>query len=80
MKKLKVLGRKMDNKIIGLKASLVSKRPGDGHYVAIAISLLLALAIGAIIWAVVGGNNGMIATWINNIVNRVTDFINQITS
>lgn len=80
MIKSRLLKRKKDNKIINLKTKVLSKRPGDGHYVAIAITLLLALAIGGIVWAVVGGDSGMINTWLTSITEKVTAFIGQITS
>lgn len=56
------------------------KKPGDGHYVAIAIGLLLSLAIGGIVWAVAGGDSGIVKTWITSITNKVTTFINKITT
>lgn len=80
MIKSRLLKRKKDNKMNNLKTKVLSKRPGDGHYVAIAITLLLALAIGGIVWAVVGGDSGMISTWLSSITDKVTAFIGQITS
>ncbi|MBO9144139.1 MAG: hypothetical protein J7E07_14310 [Escherichia coli] len=66
--------------VIALRTKAMVKKPGDGHYVAIAIGLLLALAIGGIVWAVVGGDSGMVKTWITSITNKVTTFINKITT
>lgn len=66
--------------IIGLRTRAMVKKPGDGHYVAIAIGLLLALAIGGIVWAVAGGDSGIVKTWITSITNKVTTFINKITT
>lgn len=66
--------------VIALRTKAMVKKPGDGHYVAIAIGLLLALAIGGIVWAVVGGDSGMVKTWITSITNKVTTFINEITT
>lgn len=66
--------------VIALRTKAMVKKPGDGHYVAIAIGLLLALAIGGIVWAVVGGDSGMVNTWITSITNKVTTFINKITT
>lgn len=66
--------------VIALRTKAMVKKPGDGHYVAIAIGLLLALAIGGIVWAVVGGNSGIVKTWITSITNKVTTFINKITT
>lgn len=66
--------------VIALRTKAMVKKPGDGHYVAIAIGLLLALAIGGIVWAVVGGDSGMVKTWITSITDKVTTFINKITT
>lgn len=66
--------------VIALRTKAMVKKTGDGHYVAIAIGLLLALAIGGIVWAVVGGDSGMVKTWITSITNKVTTFINKITT
>lgn len=66
--------------IIGLRTRAMVKKPGDGHYVAIAIGLLLSLAIGGIVWAVAGGDSGIVKTWITSIANKVTTFINKITT
>lgn len=66
--------------VIALRTKAMVKKPGDGHYVAIAIGLLLALAIGGIVWAVVGGDSGIVNTWITSITNKVTTFINKITT
>lgn len=66
--------------VIALRTKAMVKKPGDGHYVAIAIGLLLALAIGGIVWAVVGGDSGMVKTWLTSITNKVTTFINKITT
>ena len=66
--------------VIALRTKAMVKKPGDGHYVAIAIGLLLALAIGGIVWAVVGGDSGIVKTWITSITNKVTTFINKITT
>lgn len=69
-----------NKEVIALRTKAMVKKPGDGHYVAIAIGLLLALAIGGIVWAVVGGDSGMVKTWITSITNKVTTFINKITT
>ena len=66
--------------VIALRKKAMVKKPGDGHYVAIAIGLLLALAIGGIVWAVVGGDSGVVKTWITSVTNKVTTFINKITT
>lgn len=66
--------------VIALRTKAMVKKPGDGHYVAIAIGLLLALAIGGIVWAVVGGDSGMVKTWTTSITNKVTTFLNKITT
>lgn len=66
--------------VIALRTKAMVKKPGDGHYVAIAIGLLLTLAIGGIVWAVVGGDSGIVKTWITSITNKVTTFINKITT
>lgn len=66
--------------IIGLRTRAMVKKPGDGHYVAIAVVLLLTLAIGGIVWAVVGGESGMVKTWITSIADKVTTFMNKITT
>lgn len=66
--------------VIALRTKAMVKKTGDGHYVAIAIGLLLALAIGGIVWAVVGGDSGIVKTWITSITNKVTTFINKITT
>lgn len=71
---------KINKEIIALKMRLMSKRSGDGHYVAIAIGLLLSLAIGGIVWAIVGGDSGMVTSWINKITTKVTSFIDKITA
>lgn len=70
---------KIGRKVSDIKNFILTKRSGDGHYVAIAVGLLLALAIGGIIWAVVGGNNGAVTTWINSIISKIGDFIAKIT-
>ena len=70
---------KMNKEIIALKTRLMAKNSGDGHYVAIAIGLLLALAIGGIVWAVAGGSSGMVQTWITKITSKVSSFIDKIT-
>lgn len=66
--------------IIGLRTRAMLKKPGDGHYIAIAIGLLLSLAIGGIVWAVAGGDSGIVKTWITSITNKVTTFMNKITT
>ena len=71
---------KMNKEIIAIKTRLMAKSSGDGHYVAIAIGLLLALAIGGIVWAIAGGSSGMVQTWITKITTKVSSFIDKITS
>jgi hypothetical protein len=81
MRKLvKNVETKINMGVIAFRTKLMAKNAGDGHYVAIAIGLLLSLAIGGIIWAIAGGNSGIVTTWINKITTKVTDFINKITA
>ena len=81
MRKLvKNVETKINMGVIAFRTKLMAKTAGDGHYVAIAIGLLLSLAIGGIIWAIAGGNSGIVTTWINKITTKVTDFINKITA
>lgn len=77
---VKKVETKMNEKVIALKMRMMAKRSGDGHYVAIAIGLLLSLAIGGIIWAIAGGNSGIVTTWITKITSKVSSFIDQITA
>ena len=80
METLRNVENKVNNRLISFRTMLMTKRPGDGHYVALAIGLLLALAIGGILWALLGGQGGLIRTWFNSISTKVTNFINQITT
>ena len=81
MRKLvKNVETKINMGVIAFRTKLMAKNAGDGHYVAIAIGLLLSLAIGGIVWAIAGGNSGIVTTWINKITTKVTDFINKITA
>mgnify|MGYP000013716214 FL=1 len=80
VKLVRNIEKKVNDGAIALKTRMMVKTPGDGHYVAIAIGLLFSLAIGGIIWAVAGGESGMVKTWINSVTNKVTSFINKITS
>lgn len=81
MRKLvKNVETKINMGVIAFRTKLMAKNAGDGHYVAIAIGLLLSLAIGGIIWAIAGGNSGIVTTWINKITSKVTDFITKITA
>ena len=81
MRKLvKNVETKINMGVIAFRTKLMAKNAGDGHYVAIAIGLLLSLAIGSIIWAIAGGNSGIVTTWINKITSKVTDFITKITA
>ena len=80
IKSVKKIEDTANKAVIALRTKAMVKKPGDGHYVAIAIGLLLALAIGGIVWAVVGGDSGMVKTWITSITNKVTTFINKITT
>lgn len=74
------IGNEMNGKALKFKEIVMKKQNGDGHYVAIAIGLLLSIAIGGIIWALVGGNTGLIHTWLTSITQKVTDFISNITA
>ena len=81
MRKLvKNVETKINMGVIAFRTKLMAKNAGDGHYVAIAIGLLLSLAIGGIIWAIAGGNSGIVTTWINKITSKVSDFITKITA
>lgn len=80
IKLVKKIENTANKAVIALRTKAMVKKPGDGHYVAIAIGLLLALAIGGIVWAVVGGDSGIVKTWITSITNKVTTFINKITT
>lgn len=68
---------RIGNKTIQLKIRVMAKHPGDGHYVAIAVSLLLALAIGGIVWAVAGGDSGMVNKWITQIIAKINSFMTK---
>lgn len=71
---------RFDSKLLQLKTKLIMKKQGDGHYVAIAIGLLLALAIGGIVWAVAGGDSGIVNKWITQITAKVNSFMQKITT
>ena len=68
---------RIGNKTIQLKIRVMAKHPGDGHYVAIAVTLLLALAIGGIVWAVAGGDSGIVNKWITQIIAKINSFMNK---
>lgn len=80
VKLVRNIEKKVNDGAIALKTRMMVKTPGDGHYVAIAICLLISLAIGGIIWAVAGGDSGMVKTWINSVTSKVTSFMDKITS
>ena len=68
---------RIGNKTIQLKIRVMAKHPGDGHYVAIAVALLLALAIGGIVWAVAGGDSGIVNKWITQIIAKINSFMTK---
>ena len=68
---------RIGNKTIQLKIRVMAKHPGDGHYVAIAVTLLLALAIGGIVWAVAGGDSGIVNKWITQIIAKINSFMTK---
>lgn len=68
---------RIGNKTIHLKIRVMAKHPGDGHYVAIAVTLLLALAIGGIVWAVAGGDSGTVNKWITQIIAKINSFMTK---
>jgi hypothetical protein len=81
MRKLvKNVETKINMGVIAFRTKLMAKNAGDGHYVAIAIGLLLSLAIGGIVWAIAGGNSGIVTTWITKITTKVSGFIDKITA
>lgn len=63
--------------IIALRTRAMVKKPGDGHYVAIAVVLLLTLAIGGIVWAVAGGDSGIVNKWITQIIAKINSFMTK---
>lgn len=79
VKVLEKMETKMEQKVIEAKLKMMSKLDGDGHYVAIAVSLLLSLLIGALVYAFVSGNSGM-SHWLDVIGNKMDDFFREITT
>ena len=63
--------------VIALRTRAMVKKPGDGHYVAIAVGLLLALAIGGIVWAIAGGDSGIVNKWITQIIAKINSFMTK---
>ena len=73
----------INNKVIAFETMAMTKKPGDGHYVAIALGLLIALALGGIFMLVLGdynGKTGLFHTWMNSITQKITDFVGKITA
>lgn len=79
VKVLEKMETKMEQKVIVAKLKMMSKLDGDGHYVAIAVSLLLALTIGALVYAFVSGNKGM-SYWLDTVGKKIDDFFTEITT
>lgn len=79
VKVLEKMETKMEQKVIEAKLKMMSKLDGDGHYVAIGVSLLLSLLIGALVYAFVSGNSGM-SHWLDVIGNKMDDFFREITT
>ena len=71
---------KTNQAMIAFKMHLLKKKDGDGHYIAIIVTVLIALLIGGIILGILQGDNGMIKTWITSINKKITDFIAKFTS
>lgn len=80
IKLMRTIEEKANRSAIALKTRMMMKKPGDGHYVAIALGLLITLALGGVFYSILGGKNGMFHTWITNISSKVTGFVNSITS
>ncbi len=79
VKVLEKMETKMEQKVIVAKLKMMSKLDGDGHYVAIAVSLLLALTIGALVYAFVNGSSGM-SHWLDTVSNKIDAFFTEITT
>lgn len=63
-----------------LKKSIVNKNAGDGHYVALAIGIVLAVVIGAVVFKAVSGDTGFINGIVTSVNKAVTDFITKLTN
>ena len=70
----------INNKVIAFETMAMTKKPGDGHYVAIALGLLIALAIFMLVLGDYNGNTGLFHQWMNSITQKVTDFVGKITA
>lgn len=79
VKVLEKMETKMEQMVIAAKLKMMSKLDGDGHYVAIAVSLLLALTIGALVYAFVSGSSGM-SHWLDTVGKKIDDFFKEITT
>lgn len=79
VKVLEKMETKIEQKVIAAKLKMMSKLDGDGHYVAIAVSLLLALTIGALVYAFVSGSSGM-SHWLDTVGKKIDDFFTEITT
>lgn len=79
VKVLEKMETKMEQKVIAAKLKMMSKLDGDGHYVAIAVSLLLSLTIGALVYNFVNGSTGM-PSWLKSISDKIHKFFTDITT
>lgn len=79
MKKTKLIVTSKEKSERLMNGFLVKKMNGDGHYVAIMVTILLAIVVGAIVYQKVSGDSGLVSTWFDKIGTAMTTFITSIT-
>lgn len=63
-----------------LKKYITNKNDGDGHYVALAIGILLSVVVGSIVFKAVSGDAGFINGIVSSVNKVITDFITKLTN
>lgn len=79
LKEMRVEEMKSVNLVNGLKKKILNKKRGDGHYVAVAVTIVIALIIGGLVYTYFAGDNGYINTILGNITSKITSFVQKIT-
>lgn len=58
---------------------LLDTKAGDGHYIAVFITIILVVIIGTLIYDRVTGSTGIVNTALDNLGTSITTFMNHLT-